>query len=109
MDEDEAGVHVSIASLPGGELYQDNDKRTAHQRDWDFIVSERDRVLKEKNILNSKDTLAKLRVLGDYIQFRREGTPFSSLHPVDFLLQSARPGACLQAKGSPLYFQFQPV
>ena len=101
MDEDEAGVHVSIASLPGGELYQDNDKRTAHQRDWDFIVSERDRVLKEKNILNSKDTLAKLRVLGDYIQFRREGTPFSSLHPVDFLLHSAH---CVGASNTMVAF-----
>ncbi len=90
MDEDTAGVHVSIAALPGGELYQENDKRTAHQRDWDFIASERDIILKEKGLFNSKDTLAKLKVLGDYVQSRRGGNEnYPSRHPVDFLLHSS--------------------
>jgi hypothetical protein len=90
MDEAPDGAHVSLASCPGGELYDAKDGLTAHQRDWEFLVKERDRVLAEKGLLKSKDTLKKLKALADYIQSRRGGEErYPSRHPVDFLLHSS--------------------
>lgn len=77
--------------MPGGELYKENDGRTAHQRDWDFIVETRDRILKEKGLLNSSDAYKKMQALADYVQSARgrEGERYPSRHPSDYILHSS--------------------
>jgi hypothetical protein len=89
MDVNPAGAHVSIAAMPGGQIYQSTDGKTAHQRDWDFIVQERDRILTQKGVINSTDVFAKIRALTDYVQSRVGGASYPSRHPTDYLLHSS--------------------
>jgi len=89
MDEDPRGAQVSIAALPGGELYDPHDNRTAHQRDWDFILSETKRILEEKGLAGSTDRVAQIKAMAEYIQSRRGGKVYESRGPVDFLLHSS--------------------
>jgi len=89
MDEQAGGAQVSIAALPGGELYEPGDGKSAHQRDWDFIVSESGRILAEKGLAGSTDRAAQIKTLAEYVQSRRGGEVYESRGPVDFLIHSS--------------------
>lgn len=98
LDESPLGCAVSAASLPravgtrhGGELFASRGARTAHQRDWDFLVEARDSLLGRKGLAASVPTRGKVDalaacfsdgsfLLGAKADFTR------GFHPVDVLL-----------------------
>jgi len=88
-DEAVDGVAVSIESMPGGQVYEEGDGRTAHQRDWDFLVRTRDRIWAQSGIKKSDPTLKKLQALAQYVRERQFLSHWSySVHPVDYLLHA---------------------
>ena len=89
MDEQACGAQVSNAALPGGEIYDPADGKSAHQRDWDFIVAETQRILAEKGLAGSSDRAAQIRAMAEYVQSRRGGKVYESRGPADFLLHSS--------------------
>lgn len=98
MDESTEGCAVSAASLPrapgsphGGELSDSRRGRTAHQRDWDFLVEARDTMLARAGLEANSPVKDKVNALaaafadGSYLLGAK--APFTrGFHPVDVLL-----------------------
>ena len=98
IDEIPNGANVSMATMPpstrlpgsGGELYQKNDSRTAHQRDWDALVAVRDKIFKENKVTKDTPLREKVKLIADWAQWVHYGGPvYESKHPVDLIFHSS--------------------
>lgn len=101
-DEDPAGASLSLASAPGGALYQAEDGRSRFQRDWDFLAFhaktaiERRQLLRpipnhEQYLQDTEPTAWQVaEALATYAASWKTRIPQlgPSVHPVDVLLHS---------------------
>ena len=92
------GANVSMASMPpsarlpgsGGEIYQADDNKTAHQRDWDALVAVREKIFKENNVTKDTPIWEKVKLIADWAQWVHYGGPtYESKHPVDLIFHSS--------------------
>lgn len=94
IDEIPNGANVSMASMPeskripgsGGENYNKNDGKTAHQRDWDALVKERDKVFAENGVTDETPLMDKVKLIADWAHSVHRGDPlYESKHPTDLV------------------------
>ncbi|MBE9512024.1 MAG: transglutaminase domain-containing protein [Bacteroidetes bacterium] len=92
------GANVSMASMPlsklfpgsGGELFQENDGKTAHQRDWDALVAVREKIFKENNVTKDTPLWEKVKLIANWAQWvHYGGAVYESKHPVDLIFHSS--------------------
>ncbi len=114
-NEDPKGAYISLASRPktqngyGGELFDKNDGKTAHQRDWDYLAAHVEKaydLYKTKRLINKGylgqyaipeeeesafSDWEKLLALADYaLQWKMKTTKvYESFHPVDVMHHSS--------------------
>lgn len=93
-DETPDGCHVSAGALPpeagtgrGGELYREDDSRSAHERDWDYLEETGTRLLDTAGV-SPQDAPAVLSVFADFAA-TRDGEVYPSRHPVDVALHAS--------------------
>jgi hypothetical protein len=109
MDEVSTGCHVSAAALPptqkgegkryfhshiwedeelkGGSLFQNDDSKTAHQRDWDKLTEAVADAFGRHGVSKSSTNIEKIRCLVE-LQNEHYGKVYPSRNPVDVLLYS---------------------
>ncbi len=94
IDEFPNGANVSMASMPeskripgsGGEIYNENDGKTAHQRDWDALVITRDMIFRENGVTDETPIMDKVKLIADWAHYVNKGGPvYESKHPVDLI------------------------
>lgn len=98
LDESPLGCHVSAAALAkrpdayhGGEIFGDRNGRSAHERDWDFLVETREKLLAQAGVPASAGAKEKVEALAlffgtkGYIQDKAKNFT-RGFHPVDVLL-----------------------
>ena len=110
MDVDPSGVHVSGAAVPPGtggdpmadifaykwpkealresQIYDANDGKTAHQRDWDVISDAVDKAYRDAGLTSESPAMDRIQTLVD-LQNEHKGEVHPSRHPVDTLLHSS--------------------
>ena len=110
MDEDPLGCHVSGAAVPPrtggnpmddifankwpeealkvGQLYDAQDGKTAHQRDWDVIREAVDKTYHDADLTAESPAMDRIRALVD-LQNEHKAEVHPSRHPVDTLLYSS--------------------
>ena len=94
IDERPDGANVSMASVPasrrlpgcGGEVYQKNDGKTAHQRDWDTLVAARNAVFEQHDVTGNTPLWERVRLIADWAREPHgDGPVYESKHPVDVI------------------------
>lgn len=110
MDDNPLGCHVSGASTPAGtgddpkkdifapfwseetlregQLYREDDGKTAHQRDWDILSEAVAKAYAKAGVNDSSDPGDRIRALVD-LQNAHKAKVYPSRHPVDTLLHSS--------------------